>query len=104
MENGIEYVKCIMEYESDDMPVVYFYEVDLTDGRLARRAIEVFADGQAERKDDLYLDVVEILPIPTVEELNGNVFGDGFRATTIEKEEFEMIWNGRCGLSAMKNN
>jgi hypothetical protein len=41
MENSIKYVKCIMEFESHDMP---------------------------------------------------------------EKEEFEKIWNGRCGLWAMKNN
>ena len=29
MESDIEYIQLFMEYESDDMPVVYFYEVDL---------------------------------------------------------------------------
>ncbi len=33
-----------MEYESDDMPMVYFYEVDLDDGRFSLRAMEVFAN------------------------------------------------------------
>mgnify|MGYP006990315541 CR=1 FL=1 len=27
MESDIEYIQLFMEYESDDMPVVYFYEV-----------------------------------------------------------------------------
>lgn len=26
MENNNEYIKLFMEYESDDMPVVYFYD------------------------------------------------------------------------------
>ena len=41
MESDIEYVKLFMQYESDDIPVVYFYEVDIEDERLAIREIEV---------------------------------------------------------------
>lgn len=35
MESNIEYIHLFMEYESDDMPMVYFYEVDLNNDRLA---------------------------------------------------------------------
>ena len=44
VENDIEYIQLFMDYESDDMPVVYFYEVYLKDNRFALRSIEVFAD------------------------------------------------------------
>ncbi len=37
IESNIEYIQLFMEYESDDMPMVYFYEVDLNDERLALR-------------------------------------------------------------------
>ncbi len=37
MGSGIEYIQLFMEYESDDMPVIYFYEVDLNDNRFALR-------------------------------------------------------------------
>lgn len=41
MERNIEYIQLFMEYESDDMPMVYFYEVDVNDDRFALRAIEI---------------------------------------------------------------
>ena len=44
MESGIEQIQLFMEYESDDMPVVYFYEVGSKDNRFALREMEVFAD------------------------------------------------------------
>ena len=44
MERNIEYIQLFMEYESDDMPMVYFYEVDVNDDRFALRAIEIFVD------------------------------------------------------------
>ena len=37
VENDIEYIQLFMDYESDDMPVVYFYEVYLKDNRFALR-------------------------------------------------------------------
>ncbi len=33
MDENIEYIQLFMEYESDDMPVVYFYEVSLMNDR-----------------------------------------------------------------------
>lgn len=78
MKRNVEYIKVFMEYESDDMPVVYLYEVDLENERLALRAIEIFANRHVECMNDLYRDVIEILPIPTAEELNAKVWGDGF--------------------------
>ena len=86
-----EYIKLFMEYETDDMPVVYFYEVDLDGGRFCRRAIEIFHDGRVERIDDLYRDVIEAVPIPTAEELNAGVWGEGFRAFAVSEAEFDEI-------------
>ena len=36
--------------------------------------------------------VIEITPIPTVEELNAHVWGEEFHACIIEQAEFEAIW------------
>lgn len=40
-------------------------------------------------------DVIEICSIPTVDEFNAKVWGEGFYATIISKEEFDEIWNTR---------
>ena len=93
MESNIEYIQLFMEYESDDMPVVYFYEVDRNENRLARREIEVFADRTVKLEANPYRDVIEVCPIPTVEEFNAEVWGTGFYATIISKAEFDAIWN-----------
>ena len=93
MESEIEYIKLFMEYESDDLPLVYFYEVNLQDSRFILRGIEVFIDRTVKLDDDPYRDVIEMCPIPTVDELNAKVWGEGFYAKIISKEEFEVIWN-----------
>ncbi len=93
MESEIEYIKLFMEYESDDLPLVYFYEVNLQDNRFILREIEVFIDRTVKLDDDPYRDVIEMCPIPTVDELNAKVWGEGFYAKIISKEEFEEIWN-----------
>jgi len=93
MESEIEYIKLFMEYESDDLPLVYFYEVNLQDNRFILREIEVFIDRTVKLDDDPYRDVIEMCPIPTVDELNAKVWGEGFYAKIISKEEFEVIWN-----------
>lgn len=64
MERNIEYIQLFMEYESDDMPMVYFYEVDVNDDRFALRAIEIFVDRTVKFYNDLYCDVVEACPVP----------------------------------------
>ena len=87
-----EYIKLFMEYETDDMPVVYFYEVDLDGGRFCRRAIEIFHDGCVERIDDLYCGVIEAVPIPTAKELNAGIWGEGFRAFAVSEAEFDKVW------------
>ena len=92
----VEYLKLFMEYESEDMPVVYFYEVDLEDDRFCRRAIEVFADRKVDLIEDLYCDVIESVPIPTKEEFNSNVWGEGFQAYVVPKGEFEKVWESGC--------
>ena len=93
MENEIEYVKLFMQFESDDLPVIYFYEVDLGDNRFMLREINVFADRTVKIDDDPYRDVIEVCPIPTVDELNAKVWGEGFYAAVISKEEFDELWN-----------
>ena len=95
MERELEYIQVFMEYESIDMPIVYFYEVDLNDDRLALRAIEVFVNRTVKFYSDLYRDAIEICPIPTVDELNAKVWGEGFYATIISKDKFDEIWNTR---------
>lgn len=104
MESNIEYIQLFMEYESDDMPVVYFYEVDLKDNRFALRAIEVFADRTVRLVNDLYCDVIEVCPIPTADEFNAKVWGEGFYATIIFKEEFDEIWNTKIYNKSLTAN
>ena len=90
--NDIEYIKVFMEYEADDLPMVYFYEVDLNDKRFALRGIEVFVNRKVKLIDDLYYDAIEACPISTVDEFNAKIWGEGFNAAIISKEEFERIW------------
>ena len=75
------------------MPVVYFYEVDLKDNRFALREIEIFADRTVKIENALCREVVEVCPIPTVDEFNAKVWGEGFYATFVFKKEFDEIWN-----------
>ena len=93
MKSNIEYLKLFMEFESDDMPVVYFYEVNLDDDRFALREIEVFANRSVKLTNDLYQDAIEACPIPTVAEFNAKIWGEGFYAIAISKEEFDITWN-----------
>lgn len=93
MESGIEYMQLFMKYESADMPVVYFYEVDLNNDRFALRAIEVFANRTIKIYNDLYRDVIEMCPIPTVDEFNAKIWGEGFCANLISEDKFDEIWS-----------
>ena len=93
MENNIEYIKLFMEYEHENVPVVFFYEIDLCNNRLTIREIEVYSDRQVKLIDDPYRDVIEVTPVPTVDELNAKIWGNGFFATAISKMEFDEIWN-----------
>lgn len=92
IESNTEYIQLFVEYESDDLPVVYFYEVDLNDERLSLRDIEVFVNRTVKLYDDPYCDVIEVCPIPTVDELNAKIWGEGFYAKIISKEEFDKVW------------
>lgn len=93
MENNTEYIKLFLEYETEDVPVVFFYEVDLSNERFTIREIEVFANRQVKLVSEPYCNVIEACPIPTVNELNSNVWGEGFFADVISKREFDEIWN-----------
>ena len=93
MTSNVEYIKLFMEFESVNMPVVYFYEVNMDGDRFALRTIEVFVNRDVKLIDDLYREVIEACSIPTVDEFNAKVWGKGFCAIAISKEEFDKIWN-----------
>lgn len=65
-------------------------------------ALDIFADGRTHNIPDLYDGVIEITPIPTVEELNAHVWGEEFHACVIEKAEFEVIWENHTYDGALK--
>lgn len=92
MESNIEYIKLFLEYTSDDMPVIFFYEVDLDDDRYTFREMEVFINREVKRFDDSHQEVIEECPVPTVDELNAGIWGKGLYAIEISKEEFNEIW------------
>lgn len=88
----MEYLKLFWEHEFNGEPVIILYEVNSDNERLAVRSIDIFADGSTNNIDDLYEDVIEIVSIPTVDELNSHIWGEEFFACLIQKEEFEKIW------------
>jgi len=89
----IEYIKLFWEHDLADEPTSILYEVNMENERLAERSVELFRDGRMEKIPDLYADVIEITPIPTIEEFNADAYGEEFHACRITKEEFEKIWN-----------
>ena len=91
----MEYIKLFWEGAPEGESPVILYEVDTEKERLALRSIDIFADGSTRNIPDLYDGVIEITPIPTVEELNAHVWGEEFHACIIEKTEFESIWESR---------
>ena len=91
----IEYIKLFWESAPEGEPPVILYEVDTENERLALRSIDILADGRTRNIPDLYDSAIEITPIPTVEEFNTHVWGEEFHACTIEKAEFEAIWESQ---------
>ena len=80
------------DFEFALFPLVILYEVDIENERLALRSIDIFADRHTHNIADLYAGVIEIVPIPTIEEFNAHVWGEEFYARIIDKAEFEAIW------------
>ena len=91
----IEYIKLFWEGAPEGEPSVILYELDTENERLARRSIDIFADCRTRNIPDLYDGVIEITPIPTVEELNAHVGGEEFNACIIEQAEFDPIRDSR---------
>ena len=100
----IEYIKLFWEGAPEGEPAVILYEVDTDNERLALRSIDIFADGRTRNIPDLYDGAIEIMPVPTVEELNDHVWGEEFHACAIEKAEFEAAWEGRIYDGALKES
>ena len=94
----MEYIKLFWEGAPDGEPPVIIYEVDTDHERLALRSIEIFADRRTRNIDG----VIEITPIPTVEEFNTHVWGEEFHACLMEKTEFESIWENHTYDGALK--
>ena len=88
----MEYIKLFWEDAPEGEPPVILYEVDTGNERLALRSIDIFADRHTHNIVDLYDGVIEILPIPPVEEFNTHVWGEEFHACLMEETEFEAIW------------
>lgn len=88
-----EYIQLFWEHELDNEPKVILYEVNLENERLALRSIDIFANRITSNIDDLYKDVIEIVPIPTVEEFNSHIWGKEFFARLITEKEFEEVWD-----------
>lgn len=88
----MEYIKLFWLDAPASEPVVIFYEIDAANERLAARSINIFADRSCEKLPDLYDGAIEIVPIPTVGELNAAVWGEGFYASSMTGEEFEKVW------------
>lgn len=103
MTNKTEYIKLYWEHEPDNEPVVILYEINVENDRLARRSIDIFADGTCKNINDLYKDVIEIVPIPTVEEFNSHIWGEEFHACLIRAEEFEKYWENGLGEIKCRN-
>lgn len=87
-----EYIKVFWTHEPDEYPVVILYEVASNNKRLALRSINIFADGKVENIEDCYERTVEVMPIPTVDELNSDFWGDEIRACLIDQAEFFAVW------------
>ena len=100
----IEYIKLFWEGAPGGEPPVILYEVDTENERLVLRSIDIFADGRTRNIPDLYDGAIEIMPVPTVEELNDHVWGEEFHACAIEKAEFEAAWEGRIYDGALKES
>ena len=98
----MEYIKLFWKDAPDGEPSVILYEVETKNERLAHRSIDIFSDGRTRNIPDLYDGVIEITPIPTVEELNARVWGDEFYACLMEKTEFEAIWESHTYDGALK--
>lgn len=90
----MEYIKVFWEHDLEDEPTSILYEVNTQNERLAERSIDIFRDGRTKNIPDLYAGVIEITPIPTVEEFHSGTYGEAFHACQITKEEFEKIWEG----------
>ena len=99
----MEYIKLFWKDAPEGEPAVILYEVDIENERLARRSIDIFADGRTSSIPDLYDGAIEITPIPTVEEFNAHVWGEEFHACVIEKAEFEAIWESQFYCLGMED-
>ena len=76
----IEYIKLFWEDVPAGEPSVILYEVDTENEQMALRSIDIFEDGSTRNIPDLYDGAIEIMPIPTVEELNAHAWGEEFHA------------------------
>ena len=79
---------------SDGGLLVPDFELDqkVDNERLVSRAIDVYFDRSTNNVENFYAEVLEIVPIPKVEELNKGIWGTEIRACLIDKEEFDKTW------------
>ena len=100
----IEYIKLFWEGAPEGEPAVILYEVDTENERLALRSIDIFADCRTRNIPDLYDGVIEITPIPTVEELNAHVWGGEFQDIAVEFYDLIMENDHLAALLGCRGN
>lgn len=87
-----EYIKIFWNHESTEDPIIIPYEIDTDNERLVTRSIDIFLERTANNIEDFYARVLEIVPIPKVEELNNGIWGTEIQACFIDKDEFDETW------------
>lgn len=93
----MEYIKLTDEeyMEDDAMPCEWYFEVDPKNNRIQARSIEIYSSGSGScmTKDEYENMVIEIVPVPTVEELNNGIWSDMHHAVIISEEDFNELWD-----------
>ena len=85
-----EYIKIFCRYPDDEIPAVFFYEVDTENERYAVRMAEIYHDGKIKRVIDDNSEFVTEAPVPDTDFFNSQ---EEFYAENISKKEFEIIYN-----------
>lgn len=58
---------------------------------MAVNAIDIFADRKTRNITEFYKDIIEIVPIPTVQEINTDEYGKEFHACYMTKREVRVV-------------
>ena len=92
----MEYIRLTdEEFRTDDsVPYISYFEVDPQNERIGKRQIEVYSSGRivCVTEEEYLRTVIELVPVPTVEELNQGIWSERQHAECIAKEQLEALW------------